>query len=288
MRISSVMVMFALWLGVASGVNAAEEKEPGILGHRFHLYLGGFFPEIDSEININGETLPPGPGIDFENIFGLEDSKSVLWGGARWRISRRNLLEFEFLSLNRDGSTGIVSDPIQIGDSVIQAGAEIDSTFDVTVGRLTYGFAFVKKDRMEVQLKAGLHVADVSSSIAATGAVCVDGEVPPNCSFFAQTPRVEAEEITVPLPHLGGQFSYLFTPTVAFRFQVIGFAIELDNIDGALTEIDADVAWTPWDHFGIGAGVRYFKVDVEGKGSDLNGKFEFEYFGPTIYVLAMF
>ena len=67
-----------------------------------------------------------------------------------------------------------------------------------------------------------------------------------------------------------------------------GFAIELDKIDGSIIEIDADVAWQPWRNIGLGVGVRYFNTDVESKGSDLNGSFKFEYFGPTVYVQATF
>ena len=67
-----------------------------------------------------------------------------------------------------------------------------------------------------------------------------------------------------------------------------GFAIELDKIDGTIIEVDADVAWQPWRNIGFGAGARYFKTEVDGKGSKLNGTIEFEYFGPMIYVQATF
>ena len=78
------------------------------------------------------------------------------------------------------------------------------------------------------------------------------------------------------------------TPNTAFRVAGVGFAIELDNIDGSLIEIDADIAWQPWRHVGFGIGYRYFKGDVDSKGSDLNGAFEFEYFGPALYVAVTF
>ena len=267
--------------------NANAEENP-LLTDRFNIYIGGFFPQVSSEITINGDILGPGDGLDFEDTLGLEDSKSVLWGGARWRISRRNSVEFEFANLNRSGTVAGITDPIQIGDSIVQVGGQIDSTFDVTLGRLTYGFAVLKGEKMEILLKAGVHIADLGASMQLTGTVCVDGEVPPDCSFFDSTPRFETESVTAPLPHFGATFNYAFTPNIAARFQVIGFAIELDNIDGSLLEIDADVIWTPWEHFGLGAGLRYFNANVESKGSDLNGEFDFEYYGPAIYGIFTF
>jgi len=268
--------------------NASAESADvnAVMNDRFVLYLGGFFPQVSSESRINGDQI--GDIIDFENAFGLEDSKSVLWGGARWRISRRNSLEFEFSNLNRDGSVTWTSDPIQIGDSLVQAGAKVDSTFDVTLGRLTYGFSVIKKEKHELQLKAGLHIADLGVSMGFTGAVCVDGEVPPNCSIFVTEPRDEGESVTAPLPHFGLNYTYAFSPTVAARLQAIGFALEIDDIDGSLFEVDADVLWTPWEHFGFGAGLRYFRVDVESTGSSLNGKFEFKYYGPAVYGVVTF
>ena len=68
----------------------------------------------------------------------------------------------------------------------------------------------------------------------------------------------------------------------------MGFAVELDNIDGSLIEIDADIGWQPWRHVGFGLGYPYFKGDLESTGSELNGSFEFEYHGPLLYVQATF
>lgn len=284
--VSLVSLLVLLLVGPA-GAALPDQGEFKPLNHRFQVYLGGFFPELETKISINGTVLPDNPEIDFENVFGLEDSKSVLWGGARWRISRRNHLEFEFVNLNRSGSTTLVTDQVEIEDLIIQAGARVDTTFDTTLGRLTYGFSFVRNERMDIQLKAGLHIADLATSVAATGAVCVAPQVPPNCPSVS-TPEAVAEDVTAPLPHFGGSFVYGITPSVAARLQIIGFALELDDIEGSIVELDADFVWMPWDNVGFGAGLRYFSTEVESTGSDLNGKFEFEYFGPTLYVLGSF
>ena len=147
----------------------------------------------------------------------------------------------------------------------------------------------MRNERMDVQLKGGLHIADLSVALQLSGAVCdvTMGEMLPGCPA-GQTPPTESANVTAPLPHFGGTFAYAITPTIAVNLQVIGFALELDNIDGSLVEIDADIAWQPWQNFGFGAGLRYFKAEVESKGSELNGKFELDYFGPIVYVTATF
>lgn len=100
--------------------------------------------------------------------------------------------------------------------------------------------------------------------------------------------RHQSESVTAPLPHLGISYTYAFTPTVGMNLGVKGFAVAIDNIDGSIIEIDADVAWQPFKHVGFGVGARYFKTEVDSKGSRLDGNIKFEYFGPSVYIQATF
>jgi hypothetical protein len=70
--------------------------------------------------------------------------------------------------------------------------------------------------------------------------------------------------------------------------RAMGFAIELDNIDGGLLEVSGDVIWQPWDNFGVGLGLRYFNANVKATKVDLNGEFDLRYFGPALSVVANF
>ena len=253
----------------------------------FRVYVGGFFPSVDTQIAINGSVVTP-PPINVEDILRVDDGSSVAWAGAAWRISRRNSIEFEYFNLNRDGVIDLVPDPVEIGDLIIESGS-INTAFDVSMARVTYGFSVARNERMDVQLKGGLHIADMSVALQLSGAVCdvSMGQMLPDCPS-GQTPPSESADVTAPLPHFGVSVAYAISPTVAASFEVIGFALELDNIDGSLVEIDADIAWQPYDHFGFGVGLRYFNANVESKGSDLNGEFDLEYFGPTVYLSATF
>jgi hypothetical protein len=285
-RLVTLFLILALYSFMLSSAIADSDSANPVMNDKFTVYLGGFFPEVDSSVRVDGDILGPGDNIDFEKTLGLEESKTLLWGGIGWQISRRNSLEFEFANLNRDGFVQAISDPIQIEDNLVQAGAALDTAFDVTLGRLTYGFSIIKDEKKDLRLKAGLHIADLGVSFQATGVVCVDGEPLPCTSFTSDF--LESEDVTAPLPHFGGEFSYAFSPKLMARLQVIGFAIELDSIDGSLIEVDADLVWSPWRHFGLGAGLRYFNANLESKGSKLNGEFDFDYYGPAIFGIFTF
>lgn len=255
----------------------------------WRIYGGVFYANVDSTLRINDAVTGIGVDIDVEDLLGVEDSKVTGWGGASWQFARRHSVEFEFFALNRsDGITDTFSPPIEIEGIAIES-ASVSTSYDTNVSRLTYGFSAIRTERSNLRLLAGLHVASMEAVVQASGNICTPDttpSVPPGCPVVSD--QVARESVTAPLPHIGVGWAYSLSPQWALSFGAMGFAIELDNIDGSIIELDADVGWHPWENFGFGLGLRYFKADVESSGSDLNGKFEFEYVGPTLFVQAMF
>lgn len=280
-------VQLFLFTGLVTPAVAQDNGEFARFNDRYRVYIGGFAPSLSTDVTINGEIVSP-PPIDLEDLLGVSDSDTVLWGGLQWQISQRNALEIEFFQLNRDGFVDLFPDPVEVGDLIIESGS-INSVFDFGLTRVTYGFALKRSERMKLQVKGGLHIADISLALQLAGAVCDVqlGEMPPGCPV-AQTPPQESEEVTAPLPHFGVSYGYAISENLAARFQVIGFAIEIDNIDGSLLELDADIDWRPWRNIGIGLGLRYFNLNVESKGTNLNGEFDLEYYGPAVFVSGSF
>ncbi len=279
--------------GIAMSVSfssiALADGENPMLNDSWRVYVGAFNANVDSTISINGDTLPEIPPIDVERTLGLDDSKTVALAGAAWHFKPRHAVELEFFSLNRSDSVTDTYDPaLQIGDFVIEAG-QISTSYDTDLARLTYAYSIIRSERSDLQLMAGIHIASLTVAVQLAGTVCspiTDPPIPPGCPVSSSGD--DSEGVTAPLPHFGVAYTYAITPTVAMHLGVKGFAIELDKIDGSIIEIDADVAWQPWKNIGIGVGARYFKTEAESKGSDLNGSFEFEYFGPAVFVQATF
>lgn len=271
------------------GSSANAQSDYGRFDHPVRVYVGGFWAETDSEVSINPPDREVLPTISLEEFLGVTDSKGAAWGGIEWQFARRHRLGFEYFSLERSGGVSdTFTPPIEISDIFIESGA-ISTFYNTAISRLTYGYAIFQGERSELQLNIGIHIADLEIGIGLAGQICDPTTIPtqpPGCPV-AET-RTAAESVTAPLPHIGGSFTYRMTQSLALHVKAMGFSVELDSIDGSITEFDADVAWQPGDHFGLGAGFRYFKTSVVGTGSKLNGKFDFEYIGPTIYVHATF
>jgi hypothetical protein len=269
--------------------SSAMAQEYPMMDDDWRIYAGAFQASVDSKIQIIGEEIPPGPPIDIEDILGVEDSDTVGWGGISWHFARRHSVEAEFFSLNRNASvTETFEPPLQIGDTIIESGT-IGTSYDTSVYRLTYGYSIIRSERSDLQLKAGLHIASFAADIGLSGAICdptTTPSTPPGCPPLGTS--AESEDVTAPLPHFGASYAYALTPTVAINVGAIGFAIEIENIEGSIYELDADIAWQPFDHVGFGLGYRFFRVDVKSTDTELNGQFEFEYHGPAVFVQATF
>ena len=71
-------------------MSTAFAEDYKMLNDPWRVYLGAFYANANSEIQINGDFLPPGPPIDVEDVLGIDDSKVVPWGGISWDFARRH------------------------------------------------------------------------------------------------------------------------------------------------------------------------------------------------------
>jgi len=287
MSIPGTIVRSALLVAFLASPVFAQDYP--ILDDDWRVYIGAFRATVNSEIGINGDILPPGPPIDIEDVLGIEESKTVAWGGISWHFARRHSVEAEFFVLNRSASvTQPFEPPLQVGDIFIESGT-VATSYDTGVQRLTYGYSAIRSERSDLRLQAGLHFASLKVNFGIEGAICdptTTPSTPPGCPPLGTA--TENEDVSSPLPHFGASYSYALTPTLALNVGAMGFALEVDGIDGSILEVDADIAWQPFRHVGFGAGYRFFRLDVESQGSELNGQFGFEYGGPMVYVQATF
>jgi hypothetical protein len=285
----SKLVAGGIAIGLSWSSVALAETEYSMLDDPWRVYVGAFNASVDSKLGFSSDDFPNIPDIDIEDVLGVDDSDVVAVVGAAWHFKPRHALELEFFSLNRNAQvSGTFTPPIQVLDIFIEDG-QITSRYDTTITRLTYGYSIMRSERSDLQLMVGIHVAQIDVAVQLAGSVCrpdTTPSEPPGCPI--DTTGDDSKNVSAPLPHLGAAYTYAFTPTLAMHLGVKGFAIEIGDIEGTIIEVDADVAWQPWENIGVGAGMRYFTSEVKSTGSDLNGRIEFDYFGPMVYVQATF
>ncbi len=258
-------------IGIAFASAAHAQSEIPIhpaLTDKFYIGAGVFFPKTATNAELTS-SAGVGTAIDFEDTFGMQSSKEVPVGLARWRLGERWRIEAEFFQLNRTGEQTINRD-IQWGDNFYPVNSTVHSKFDFSDLRLSVGYSFFKRADKEIGVGLGLHVAayDVALSSNAIGD--------------------EQEDVTAPLPVLSfyGQFALTNRWAVGARLDI--FALSYDNFDGRLTSMGIDVMYQPFRHVGFGVGFRSLAVNLEIEDDDRHLKAKQTFHGPIVFMNVSF
>ncbi len=286
----AIVILLGFSLPFAGPVNAQSNTLNPTLNDKWMFWVGAFKPSSETDVRLDSDLGNPGDKIRLEDFLGIDDKKAVLWGGFRWRISRRNQLEVELANLNNDGFSAFRTEDIDLGEFTVRATAQVSTEFDLTLARITYGFSVIRKDKHDLTLKAGIHLLNTKLDMLAVGDIeDVNNPGVSICGAMSCTASVGTDQFTFPLPHFGLAYAYAISPKWSLRTQALGFAITINDITGSLIELDLDVRYQPWKYFGFGAGWRFFKVNVEDDDNGFfRGKFEYEYQGPALYILGNF
>ena len=278
-----VSILLTLLLAIGSSLSSAATRKASIFEDTFQLRLGAFFPRLKSTVKLSEEGSP-GDRLEFERDLGLDDSKTTLYGGATWRFAQRHQVEIEHFDLARSGRKANERE-WTIGDKTLLVGGQIKSRFDVKVTRISYRYVFAESRTYSLHGIAGIHHVELEADLRLAGRVLIDGKpvsTPPEKSL-SQLSKTEA-----PLPHFGLSYGYSWTPDWSVHASVMAFSLAYDEYEGALLEFNLTGQYQINRYIGIGGGLKYFNLDVEHDKSGKTSKFDFDYYGPTIYVTATF
>ena len=243
---------------------------------KFGVYLGYFIASTDSSFRIGSGI---GLDIDVENLLGLDSTNTVFRTGALWRFSdnRRHRLDFNWFSLNRDGTRQIL-DEITIenreGEKVtIEAGSTVDAFFNLDIYEVAYSYSFFQDERVDLAAGIGFYVMPIDFGLRVTGLVDKEG----------------SEDFTAPLPVVGLRMDFALTPQWFIRTGSQFFYLEYDSFKGSILDFRAAVEYNPWKHVGIGLGFDTMAIKLESDGEDfpgidLTGKVGFNYTGLQLYL----
>jgi hypothetical protein len=281
----AVLGLLVSGLATETSLAASDENraDGSLLDSKYTLTFGGFFPRIDSSLDLSS---PRGGGteISIEDDLGLDDTKATAWVGFSWRFQPRHQLQVEWFELDRDGSA-TAGRSFEIFDTTIGVGASLGSKVDLNLGRVTYGYSFFRKEKVDLSFLVGAHIATLKATITASGNVSVNGmPIGPDESVTESS-----SSKTVPLPHIGGSLIYEFTPRWVGRLNVFAFALDIGEYRGSLVEFDAFMAYQLTRHFGIGGGFKYFNLNLDYDQSDGGSvDYEYEFFGPALFGYVSF
>jgi hypothetical protein len=222
---------------------------------RVRVSLGAMHVSSSTTIRADSTTGVPGTVVNGEDQFGLDKSNYEPKFEVMVRAGTRNRLWLNYFTLDRDGST-VVQEPIVFRNVVLQPGEPLQSSLDLRLLSLTYGYSFWHGEKLELAATLGVTSVDINAQAkVATEQVHVN----------------ETETAAGPFPTPGLAATWAVTKHFYLDGRVQYLNLHISDLDGSLaigyTETKAHVAST--------------------KTSD-SGLFDFNTKGPQLFVRVSF
>ncbi len=244
---------------------------------RFMLGAGVYWPRISSDVSLDKKGGLPATDVDFQDDLGFDDDDMQPALVFTWRFSNRSRLEGEYFSVGQ-GNTSVLKETIGWDDVEYEVGAKVRANFDVDVGRLFYGYSFLKDDRKEVGAGIGLHYLGIDTAIS--GEAYVDGE-----SIGKVSRGIDDWAI---LPNLGIYGNYAFSPKWLISGRADWISANIGDYDGTLWNAQAAIQYQLFEHFGLGLAYRYLSFDFEEDSSKRRWNIDIDYNGPIFFFTTNF
>ena len=250
-------------------VSAQAASTNPTLDDQFSLRFGPFFPNIDTQVKINGSDY------DFEEV--LDDSTTTGSIQGLWRITRKLRLNFGYSAVNRDESQSL-SQNESIGGITIPAGSSVSASFDTSYLNAAIGYSFVRSDTTEFGADLGLAALGLKSELGAS----IPGVGSTTFTAFDET---------YPLPTIGLYVTHALSPKWSIAGRIGGIGLDIgDDFEGNVIDGFGAVEFRPWQNFGLGLAYMYTSADAKlkdvGTGDGLD--VEWEYQGPFAYLTLGF
>lgn len=254
-------------LGLNASTTFADDiiSNHPLLSDRYTFTLGVFYFRNTTEASVSPSGGGTGRNINFENSLDLNKQVTTPMLGFIWRASERWRMEAEYFELKRNATHSLDADT-QWGDQTFPAGTAVDSSFNVTDGRISAGYSFYRTRDTELGAGLGLHIFGLETSL----------------STSSQSAR--GRKVTTPLPVIN-----LYGNLALSEAWAIGMRADwLSLTNGEIRDLSIDMHYQPWRNVGLGFGMRSLVINLTIDSSDWQGEARINFQGPTAFVSASF
>lgn len=267
--VPGLLTLFALLVPPAVAAGPDPETD------RFNLSLGTYLVSFETTAQLS-PTGGSGTVIDMESVLGLDDRRADVRLDGYWRFSKRHRIDWGLYTSSRKG-TRILDEEIVWNDVTYAADASIDSKYWLYYLKGTYRYAFIRDDRAEVGLSAGLATMQLGAELSGEGTVTENG-VPSPVRFVR-----EKEDVLAPVPVVGLYGSFVIREGLFFRVSGELFSISTSGIRGDLFDSRVTVDWFFTERWGAGLGYAKTSIEYSDDESDPKVDVNASYEGGVLY-----
>ena len=255
---------------------ALAEDAPNFLDDRFHLMLGSYIVNTDTEMQLDGDA-GTGTTVNWEETFGGGDVTRFRIDG-QWRFADRHKARFMVFNSSRSESATLNED-IDFGGETYPVNARVDAEFQFDIYELAYEYAFLRRETYEVAGSFGVHYTTLTAELKAKASTS-------NGTISADLK--EEGSVDLPLPVFGLRGTWGLPHNFWLDAGAQYFALSIDEYDGSVQDYRVGLTWQPKKWLGIGLGYNVFRVDVDVDRNNFKGSLDWQYDGPILSYSAMF
>jgi len=267
----------SLLMAMLAGVAIARESDDSFAYHpflsdRFHLSIGGFWPDKSLKISVDGSD--PSKDIDFEEDLGYDDSGWTSTLNFRWRYSKNWSLSGQYWGFDSEESV-ILTDDIEWEDVIFMESTYARSGIDFSVTRFFLGRSVWKNPGHELGLGGGIHWLDFD--------IFIEGQIESDSGTkFSH----ESADSSGPLPNIGAWYMYSWSPKWLAHARLDWLRATVGEYSGGLWHAQAGIHYQISRTFGIGLAYSNFTIDLDVDESDWHGHIETRQHGPRLELTA--
>lgn len=262
---------------LASASARAEDLKPG--DERFKFIAGWFLPAFGTDVRIDGEG-GQGDDVDLGDDLGIDQDQSGALFGFEWRFAERHRLGATWSSFTQNGTRTFDRD-ITIGDTTFPLEAIVKTQWKLDLIPITYSYSFIKREKDEFAGTFGIHLDRFDLRVRAE--TNVSGDV---------LDLRSDHNADLPLPMLGLRYDHHFSDSWSAGIGASYFSIEFGDstldAKGSLYNARAYGEYRFRGRWGAGLAIDVFNLDIEADKSSLQGEYNYDYWGPQLYLTARF
>jgi hypothetical protein len=246
----------------------APKPRPNVVEDRFRVEVNLFGASATTRMRVDESPTLPGTQISAEDDLGLEDFELLPQVELTLLPGERHLVRLSAFAMHRSANKFIERE-ISFDNEDYVIGERVDSLLNLTMFGLTYGYRFVVHRRGELSATFGLQIADVEA----------------NAVVRSRVVR-ESESGVAPLPLLGFEGRFDFTPRWAVEARAQYLTVNADQVNGTILDGRLALTWRLNPYLALGLGYRTFRIDVDSADEDTPGFVDLSIDGPLLFVRA--
>lgn len=246
----------------------APKAPPNVVEDRFRVEVNLFGASPETLMRVDESPTEPGTQIAAEDDLGLDDFQLLPQVEFTLLPGEQHLVRLSAFALHRSAEKQIERE-ISFDNERYLVGERVDSRLNMTLFGLTYGYRFLVHRRGELSATFGVQIADVEA----------------NAVVRSRVVR-ESESGVAPLPLLGAEGRFDFTPRWAVEARVQYLTVDVSQVNGSILDARLAVTWRLNPYLALGLGYRSFQIDVDSRDEETPGFVDLSVDGPLLFVRA--